>query len=80
MKHNSVDMIHSTTMKPGEVQRVGKDGGDVGLGFVAMPCLALSLAELAEEGRQLHSGTSIGLPGRHWECHADHGVGRQHQQ
>jgi len=50
-------MIHSTTMKPGEVQHVGNDGGNVGLGFVATPCLALPLAELAEEGRQPHSGT-----------------------
>lgn len=57
-KSNSmVDVIRSTTMKPGEVQHGGQKGGKVGLGFVAMPCLALSLAELAEEGRQLHKGT-----------------------
>ena len=53
-------------MKPGEVQPVGKDGGNVSLGFVAMPCLALSLAELAEEGRQLHKGTYLA-------CQADIG-------
>ena len=57
MKLSSLDMIHSTIMKPGEVQHVGNDGGNVGLGFVATPCLALPLAELAEEGRQPHSGT-----------------------